>query len=238
MTITVDSAIIEIDQFGRTKKEVIYIYTHFQTLDKEKKKRILNAAFREFGKYGYRKTSTEQLAKNAGIAKGMLFHYFGSKQRLFEYLFEYAGGLMNSWWGHLDQELSELDFIEQYRRVTKIKLRAYTENPYVFEFFTMLFTHPENLEISAKTNNIYSTTMQMRSNALALIASSKNTTLFRDDIDVDKAKRYIGWLIEGYSSHILTDFGSKPLVDIEIDSYWEEFDEILDDCRTIFYKSE
>ena len=45
-----------------------------------KRQRILDAAIREFAEHGYDKASTNSIVKEAGIAKGLLFHYFGSKK--------------------------------------------------------------------------------------------------------------------------------------------------------------
>ena len=46
----------------------------FLKLDDEKRDRILNAAMKEF-RYGYVKASTDIIVKEAGISKGLLFHY-------------------------------------------------------------------------------------------------------------------------------------------------------------------
>lgn len=43
------------------------------------RKAILNAAIRLFTKYGYERTSIEQLAKEAGIGKGTVYTYFKTK---------------------------------------------------------------------------------------------------------------------------------------------------------------
>lgn len=45
--------------------------------------RILNAAVAVFGEHGYEGASTNQICADAGISKGLLFHYFKSKENLF-----------------------------------------------------------------------------------------------------------------------------------------------------------
>lgn len=198
----------------------------------------MNAALREFGRYGYAKTSAEQIAKQAGIAKGMVFHYFGSKLGMYEYLFIYSNQVIREYFKELDEQMKGLDFIEQYRYMTQIKLKAYTEAPYVFEFFTMVFTHPENLEISPKARAEYDELMRIREKYLAVVDSSNNSYLFRSDLNVKKAKRYIGWIMEGYAQNILLKMNGKPLADMELTPYWTEFDEILEDLKKIFYQTE
>ena len=51
----------------------------FNSLDEEKRQKILDAALMEFAEHGYEKASTNRIVKEAGIGKGMLFYYFKSK---------------------------------------------------------------------------------------------------------------------------------------------------------------
>ena len=53
--------------------------------DPKKEKKILETSTKLFGQYGYRETKTDQIAEEAGVSKGLLFHYYGNKgaHRLF-----------------------------------------------------------------------------------------------------------------------------------------------------------
>ncbi|WP_145950380.1 TetR/AcrR family transcriptional regulator, partial [Paenibacillus sp. Y412MC10] len=42
----------------------------------QKKVRLLESALKEFSDKGYEQTSTNQIVKQAGLSKGMLFHFF------------------------------------------------------------------------------------------------------------------------------------------------------------------
>jgi len=52
------------------------------------KEKILQAAIEEFSKEGYKAASTNSIAKNSGVSKGLIFHYFGSKEKLYNECFE------------------------------------------------------------------------------------------------------------------------------------------------------
>lgn len=52
----------------------------------EKSELILDAAIKLFRHYGYRRTSMEDIAREAGVAKGTLYLYFESKDQLFRSL--------------------------------------------------------------------------------------------------------------------------------------------------------
>lgn len=47
------------------------------------RKEIYQAALEEFGTYGYDKVNMERICGNHGISKGMMYHYYSSKDELF-----------------------------------------------------------------------------------------------------------------------------------------------------------
>ena len=53
---------------------------------KEKREVILAAAKQLFGHYGYRRTSIDNIAQEARIAKGTVYLYFKSKEEIFRAL--------------------------------------------------------------------------------------------------------------------------------------------------------
>lgn len=55
---------------------------------------VLNAAGSAFARNGYRQTNVEEIARSAGVSKGLVFHFFGSKQDLFRSLVE---DCLNQW---------------------------------------------------------------------------------------------------------------------------------------------
>ena len=50
-------------------------------LNVAKRERVLEVAMREFGENGYSTGSLNTIAREAGIAKGSLFQYFGDKSQ-------------------------------------------------------------------------------------------------------------------------------------------------------------
>ncbi|HVP29037.1 MAG TPA: helix-turn-helix domain-containing protein [Myxococcota bacterium] len=68
----------------------------------EKRARLLAAARRLFAERGYAATTTADLAREAGMAEGTVFHHFGSKQALLaEVAAEYGRGLAVHMFGAL-----------------------------------------------------------------------------------------------------------------------------------------
>jgi len=52
--------------------------------------KVLSVARQMFGKHGFAKTSTSDIVKNAGIARGGLYHHFSSKKHIFRVVFRMA----------------------------------------------------------------------------------------------------------------------------------------------------
>lgn len=53
------------------------------TEPEKKKNDILRASVAEFAEYGYEQANTNRICAAADVSKGLIFHYFGSKQQLF-----------------------------------------------------------------------------------------------------------------------------------------------------------
>jgi AcrR family transcriptional regulator len=56
----------------------------------EKQERVLDAAIEEFSQKGYARASMNAVVERAGISKGALFNYFGSKSGLFAFVYKMA----------------------------------------------------------------------------------------------------------------------------------------------------
>jgi AcrR family transcriptional regulator len=63
----------------------------------DRRERILGVAMRHFAEHGYRGTRVEDIAVEAGIAKGTVFLDFGSKDRLFLSVYQRALALLPAW---------------------------------------------------------------------------------------------------------------------------------------------
>ncbi len=60
----------------------------FYNLSEEKKKRIFDAAVKEFSTRRFSDTSINQIVKNAGIPKGSFYQYFADKEDIYLYVTE------------------------------------------------------------------------------------------------------------------------------------------------------
>jgi TetR/AcrR family fatty acid metabolism transcriptional regulator len=95
--------------------------------DKDRRRLILDAAVRVFARNGFHTSRVGEIAEEAGVSHGLLYHYFPSKDAVLETIFR------ETWVGLEDAiaqvEASELEAREQLRQVAAIFLRSWRRDP-------------------------------------------------------------------------------------------------------------
>jgi AcrR family transcriptional regulator len=101
--------------------------TDRSTGQEDKRRLILDAAVRVFARKGYHTSRVGDIAEEAGVAHGLLYHYFRSKEELLETIFR------ETWRDVLDavQSVEETDESarERLAGIAKILLRAWRRDP-------------------------------------------------------------------------------------------------------------
>lgn len=128
----------------------------FFDLKREKQDRMINAGLKIFAKYGYRHATTDDIVKEAGISKGLLFHYFTNKVGVYIFLMDYSVR-------YLLLEISrsvkgdERDYFEICKQIERGKLQVLRIYPYMQAFLEKAFQEvcPEALQESEEQKEIY-----------------------------------------------------------------------------------
>lgn len=105
----------------------------FFDLKREKQDRIINACLKVFAENGYRHASTDNMVKEAGISKGLLFHYFNSKIGLYSFLFDYSVKYMLFEFTRVIGP-KEKDYFIMRKKMESAKLHVLRNYPYMNEF--------------------------------------------------------------------------------------------------------
>ena len=122
----------------------------FFDLKKEKQDRMINAALKLFAENGYRRASTDDMVKEAGISKGLLFHYFGSKLGLYEFVYDYSVKFLTMELSSvLHQE--ETDFFVLRGQIEQAKAAVMKNFPYVQLFLYRASKEDETEALTAIT---------------------------------------------------------------------------------------
>jgi len=101
--------------------------TDRSVIAEDKRRLILDAAVRVFARKGFHTCRVDDISEEAGVAHGLLYHYFASKDELLESVF------LDTWSGLLDAirdvEASGAPAREQLRQVAAIMLRSWKRQP-------------------------------------------------------------------------------------------------------------
>lgn len=130
----------------------------FEKAPPEKQLSVINAGFCCFGKSGFQKTAMSEIAETAGVSKAALFHYFGTKGDLYDFLFNFACDEISK-----NIPVGTEDFMECISIGTKIKLEVMAQYPGIYDFLVAVIKDESEEAKKVKKN----------SNARAIAEGSK-----------------------------------------------------------------
>lgn len=130
---------------------------------------VLTAAGECFGEHGYKQCNVEQIARRAGVSKGLVFHFFKSKQQLFQTVIEDS---LNQWATLSEYRASggEGSSLEELRRLFLASFDFVIQHP-VFD----LFTRPEEQMMAAYRDQIERRNRRWRSRVQRTIKAGIRT---------------------------------------------------------------
>ncbi|MDE7322949.1 MAG: TetR/AcrR family transcriptional regulator [Lachnospiraceae bacterium] len=121
----------------------------FFDLAREKQDRMINGAIEVFARNGYKHASTDEMVKTVGISKGLWFHYFGSKEGIYVFVYDYCVKYMLLELSTVVDE-DEKDYFEVIRQISLVKTKVAKNYPYLTIFLEEA-VHESEQEVVAKT---------------------------------------------------------------------------------------
>jgi AcrR family transcriptional regulator len=132
-------------------------------LDNSRKDKIVQSSIEEFSEHGFEKASTDRISKRAEVSKGLIFHYFGSKENLFMTAMNKCIDDALIEFEHM--ELPQDDFISILMKVMEIKYKFFLNNPMHYKMMVDgLYNSPKKLK--ANLEKRYSEIKQIGINIL------------------------------------------------------------------------
>ena len=185
----------------------------FFDLKKEKQDRMINAALKVFAFNGYQHASTDDMVAEAGISKGLLFHYFVNKLGLYTFLYDYSVRFMllelNGCSG------TENDFFELVQRMETARLKVLKNYPYMQEFLNS--TRYENVKEAVSATEEKKDILEI---ARREILERADVSKFRQGVDVEKIKKIIEYTINGMLKESFYENTFQPdYIQEEINAY-------------------
>jgi len=217
------------DQISRRRKGTLRVNEAFAKLEESKQKKILDAAFREFAENGYARASTDQIVRDAGIGKGTLFYYFNNKKELYRDLVDISVRELTG--RFLGQASGSGDYLERYKQASMLKMKAYHERPDMLNFLGRIYLEPDE-SLTAETAGKL---VEIRKTALSSFLACDDDTPFRADIPREKILSMIKWLMDGYEKEMLANFHNRSLSSIDVEPYWDDYNDFLELLKKLFY---
>jgi TetR/AcrR family transcriptional regulator len=181
------------------------MYENFERIPAEEQERILRACIQQFAEYGYQGASTNAIVKQAGIPKGTLFFYFGSKKDLYLYVIDYAVErfveAMDRWAGEAGDE-AETDLFERLLARGRRRMRFAVQEPSLYRLFFNAFLHTPP-EIRAEIQSRFSS---YAAESARRLYAGLDRSQFRDGIRVEKAVALVNLVLEGIFNRYASQF--------------------------------
>ncbi|MDR2044085.1 MAG: TetR/AcrR family transcriptional regulator [Clostridium sp.] len=188
----------------------------FFDLNKEKQDRMMNAALKVFALHGYRHASTDDIVREAGISKGLLFHYFGTKLGAYAFVYDYSVRF-------LALELracvkpQEKDLFELVKQVEQAKMQAMKGYPYMQQFLDRSMTEDVGealLAVEEKRN--------LLGEVYGKIYAQTDRTLLPPGADVGKLQKILCFTVKGLLAECFQEASFQP------EMFYREAAEYLD----------
>ena len=160
--------------------------------EREKRRLILRAAITVFARSGYHTSRVSDVAKEAGVAYGLVYHYFGSKEDLLETVFRRT-------WSRMLEAVEEVERTETTARaqiagVARIVLGAWEADPDLVR--VLVREVARSPQLGREVDEIANAFQALE----RIIAGGQK----RGDLRTDVEPRLAAWILYGALEEILT----------------------------------
>ncbi len=196
----------------------------FFDLKKEKQDRMINGALKVFARNGYGHASTDDIVKEAGISKGLLFHYFISKLGLYSFIYDYSVRYMLL---ELSTGVSakETDYFELLVQIKKSQLQVMKNYPYMLQFLNK--SKEENVSEALMETEDKRDTLPRQ---YAQIMERADLEKFREGTDIKMLTKVIDYTVEGLMKEQFLSDSFQPEI------YYKEMKRYLEMMKKLSYK--
>ena len=169
----------------------------------EKRKQILDAAIRVFADRGYHGARVGDIAEHAGVAHGLLYHYFASKEEVLRVIFREN-------WGELIARFRAVEAADEpaddkLEGIAKILLRTWRNDPALVTVMVRDFARSEQIQSRVEeVGEAFAIVEQ-------IIREGQASGVFRKEVDA----RLASWIVYGGLEEILTGWVLGQLQDGE-----------------------
>jgi len=171
----------------------------------EKRRLILDAAVRVFARKGYHSSRVGDIAEEAGVAHGLLYHYFESKEQLLETVFRETWSALLEAFARVAE--SDDQAPEQLRQVAAILLRSWRRDPDLVRVLVREVGRSQTLP--ARVEEVGAVFLAIE----GIVERGQAAGDLRGDVE----PRLVSWIFYGAIEEILTGWVLGQLADADED---------------------
>jgi AcrR family transcriptional regulator len=158
----------------------------------DKRQQILDAAVRVFAARGYERSRVGDVAREAGVAYGLVYHYFDSKEAVLEAVFREAWGRLLAAMALAEQSAGTAP--ERLELVVKIVLRTWRDDPDLVRLLVREVTRNPHIQDELDEIGQAFATLER------IVAGGQAEGTLRRSLDA----RLAAWMLYGALEEILT----------------------------------
>jgi AcrR family transcriptional regulator len=171
----------------------------------DKRRLILDAAIRVFADHGYHGSRVGDIAEDAGVAHGLLYHYFSSKEEVLRTIFVENWGDLIARFRAVEE--SDEPAAQKLEGIAKILLRTWRNDPALVTVMVREVARSEHLQGQVVEVREAFAILQR------VIEEGQASGEFRRDVD----PRFASWIVYGGLEEVLTGWVLGGLPDDEAD---------------------
>jgi len=153
-------------------------------LDLDKKQLIVEAAYEIFKRFGYEKTSMNDISKEANMGKGSVYYYFESKEDIFIEALEYE---IHKGINHINEQIKDIaDPIKRLEFVLIKPIEMVSQAPLLMQVWNNKSHFMRKLEKFKHDKHCH-----LRSLLSECVLYAKNHQVLIDDFDVEEFTLFI-----------------------------------------------
>lgn len=189
-----------------------------QTNATEKRKLILDAAIKVFAKSGYHRSRVSDIAEEAGIAYGLVYHYFKNKEEVLNSIFR------ERWGAFIDAirlyHESPLTTREKLSNICFYLINSYNQRPELMEVLI--------LEIARSGKFLEASHIEKINEAFQLLENIVREGQEKGDLDPEVDARLAPYIFLGAIELILTGYVLETLRSRDVASYQRVAETVVD----------
>jgi TetR/AcrR family transcriptional regulator, fatty acid metabolism regulator protein len=173
----------------------------------DRRRELLDAAVRVFARKGFRAARVADVAEEAGVAHGLLYHYFRSKDDVLEAIFRETWQLLATETERI--EASGIPLREQLRRFARVYLGSWLVTPEVIGVLVREIARSP--QIGERVDEIAGVFRALE----RMIEAARE----RGDVRADCHAAFAGWAVYGALEEILTGWvlGQLPAEEEDVE---------------------